>query len=158
MKKEISNPYTKVEGYNCFGCSPDNEHGLRMKFVEDGETLVCNWEPRGFLSGYNNVLHGGIQATLMDEIAAWFVQVKLKTAGLTSAINIRLKRSVPVKEGKLKLVARLKETRRNLVDIHVELINPDGKTGADGIITYYTFSPEVAKKELNYPGHEEFYS
>ncbi|MCF6170417.1 MAG: PaaI family thioesterase [Bacteroidales bacterium] len=157
MAKKIKNPYTKIAGYNCFGCSPDNENGLQMQFVEDGEFLTCEWEPRGFLAGYNNVLHGGIQATLMDEIAAWFIQVKMKTAGVTSSINIRLKRSVPVKEGKLRLVARLQETRKNLVDVHVELINPDGKIGAEGVITYYTFSPDVAREKLYFPRHEEFF-
>ncbi len=155
--RKILNPYTKVEGYNCFACSPNNENGLQMQFVEDGDFLICEWEPRGFLQGYHNVLHGGIQATLMDEIASWFIQIKLKTAGVTSNMNIRLKRSVPVKEGNLKLKAWLKEIRRNLVDVNVELINPDGKLGAGGVITYYTFSPEVAKEKLYFPDHEEFF-
>ena len=155
--KKILNPYTNIEGYNCFGCSPDNEHGLRMNFVEDGDCLTCDWEPRGYLAGYNNVLHGGIQVTLMDEIASWFIQIKLKTAGVTSNMNIRLKRSVPVKEGNLKLKAWLKEIRRNLVDVNVELINPDGKLGAGGVITYFTFPPDVAKEKLYFPNHDEFF-
>lgn len=156
--KKITNPYVKVEGYNCFGCSPDNENGLQMKFVEEGDFLLCDWEPRGFMAGYNNILHGGIQATLLDELASWFVQVKFKTAGVTSNINLRLKRTVPSNEGVLKLRAWLKESRRNLVDVHVELINPDGKIGAEGIVTYYTFPPDVAREKLHFPDdHEEFY-
>lgn len=155
--KKILNPYTKIEGYNCFGCSPDNENGLQMKFVEDGEYLTCDWEPKGFLAGYNNILHGGIQATLMDEIASWFVQVKLKTAGVTSTMNLRLKRTVPSNQGTLKLRAWLKEIRRNLVDVNVELINPDGKVGATGVITYFTFPPDVAKERLHYPEYREFF-
>ena len=155
--KKIRNPYVGIKGYNCFGCSPNNEHGLQMHFVEEGDYLTCDWAPRGFLAGYNNVLHGGIQATLMDEIASWFVQIKFKTAGVTSNMNIRLKRSVPVKEGNLKLRAWLKEVRRNLVDVNVELLTPDGKTGAEGVITYYTFSPEVAREKLYFPDPETFF-
>ncbi len=155
--KKILNPYVKIEGYNCFGCSPNNENGLRMNFVEDGDYLTCEWEPRGFLQGYNNVLHGGIQATLLDEIASWFVQIKLKTAGVTSNINIRLKRTVPTNEGNLKIRAWLKEIRRNLVDVNVELINPDGKVGVFGVITYFTFPLDVAKEKLRFPDHEEFF-
>ncbi len=157
MKRKINNPYTKIKGYNCFGCSPHNENGLRMQFVEDGDFLTCEWEPHGFLSGYRDILHGGIQATLMDEIAAWLIQVKMKTAGVTSTMNISLKRPVPVKEGKLKLKARLKEKRKNLVDVEVVLFNPDGKTGAEGVITYYTFSPEVAREKFYFPRHEDFF-
>ena len=128
-----------------------------MQFVEDGDYVTCEWEPRGFLQGYHNILHGGIQATLMDEIASWFVQVKLKTAGVTSGMNIRLRRTVYVDKGNLKLRAWLKEVRRNLVDVHVELINPDGNTGAEGVITYFTFPPETAREKLNYPDPEDFF-
>ncbi len=152
----IHNPYRHVEGYNCFGCSPNNENGLQMQFFEDGDEIICDWEPRGFLQGYFNVLHGGIQATLMDEIAAWLVQVKLKTAGVTSRIDVRLKRPVPVNEGPLHLVARLQEKRRNLADIWVELHNPDGTIGAEGMITYYTFREDIAREKLRYPGYERF--
>lgn len=155
--RKIVNPYTKVEGYNCFACSPNNENGLQMQFVEDGEYLICEWQPRGFLQGYNNILHGGIQATLLDEIASWLVQIKMKTAGVTSNMNIRLRKTVPTDKGKLILKAKLKETRKNLADVEVELINPDGKIGADGVITYFTFPPELAKERLNFPDFEDFF-
>jgi len=155
--RKIKNPYTSTDGYNCFACSPNNDNGLKMEFLEDGEYLVCEWQPRGFLQGYNNILHGGIQATLMDEIASWFVQVKLKTAGVTSNMNLRLKKTVPSNQGKLILRAWLKETRRNLVDVNVELINPDGKIGADGVVTYFTFAPEIAREKLRFPEPDDFY-
>lgn len=155
--KKIVNPYVKVEGYNCFACSPYNENGLQMTFIEDGDYLVSNWTPKGFLAGYNHILHGGIQATLMDEIASWFVQVKMKTAGVTSNMNLRLKRTVHTNQGPLKLRAWLKEVRRNLVDVNVELINPDGKVGAEGVVTYYTFPQEIAREKLNFPEPDDFF-
>ena len=155
--RKILNPYTKVEGYNCFACSPNNENGLQMTFVEEGDYLLCDWEPRGFMAGYNNILHGGIQATLLDEIASWFIQVKMKTAGVTSNMNLRLKRTVHMNQGTLKLRAWLKEVRRNLVDVNVELMNPDGKVGAEGVITYYTFTEDVAREKLNFPKPDEFF-
>ena len=156
-KRKILNPYAKMEGYNCFGCSPNNENGLQMNFIEDGEFLTCEWEPRGFLQGYTNVLHGGIQATLLDEIASWFVQIKLKTAGVTSNMNIRLRRTVPTNQGNLMIRAWLKEVRRNLVDVNVELINPDGRQGTVGVVTYFTYPTDVAREKLRFPEHEEFF-
>lgn len=155
--RKILNPYTRVEGYQCFGCSPDNPHGLKMTFVEDGEEILSEWEPKDFLQGYFKVLHGGIQATLMDEIGSWLVHIQLKTAGVTSSMNIRLLKSVPINKGKIRLLARLKEKRRNLVDVHVELYCPDGQLGAQGVITYFTYSPEIAKEKLYYPEPEEFF-
>ena len=128
-----------------------------MQFVEDGDYVTCEWEPRGFLQSYHNILHGGIQASLMDEIAAWLVQIKCKTAGVTSNMNLRLKKAVPINEGKLKLKAWIKEKRRNLVDVNVELHNPDGKLAAKGVITYFTYPPEIAKEKLRFPEYEEFF-
>ena len=36
--KKIINPWRNHEGYNCFGCSPDNPIGLHLEFYEDGVT------------------------------------------------------------------------------------------------------------------------
>jgi len=155
--KKILNPYTKYDDYNCFGCSPDNSQGLKMKFFEDGEYVISTWKPVTFLQGYHNVLHGGIQATLMDEIGSWFVQIKQKTAGVTSNMNIRYLSKVSVIDGDIKLRASLIKKRRNLIDVLVELFDSHEKLCAKGEITYFTFSPEVAKEKMFYPKYGEFF-
>ena len=38
--RRIINPYTKLEGYNCFGCSSKNDFGLQMDFFEDGDYIM----------------------------------------------------------------------------------------------------------------------
>lgn len=153
---KIKNPYVGMDGYQCFGCSPDNENGLQMQFKEEGEYIVCDWEPRGFLQGYVNVLHGGIQATLMDEIASWLVQVKLGTAGVTSKLTIRYLKPVPVNEGNIRIRAKLMETKRNLVHIKAELFCHDGNLCAEAEVTYFTFDEKVARERLHYPGVQAF--
>ncbi|NQU34022.1 MAG: PaaI family thioesterase [Bacteroidetes bacterium] len=155
--KKILNPYPKYEGYNCFGCSPKNDHGLKMEFFEDGDYIICDWKPVGFLQGYHNVLHGGIQATLMDEIGSWFIQIKLKTAGVTSNMNVRYLNPVSIVKGNIKLRASLIQKRRNLIDVLIELFDSNEKLCAKGEITYFTFSQDIAKKELYYPNFEEFF-
>ena len=69
--KKIINPWKDMEGYNCFGCSPDNEAGVRMEFYEDGDEVVSIWKPRPEYQGWLNTLHGGIQSVLLDEICGW---------------------------------------------------------------------------------------
>lgn len=155
--KKILNPYPKYPGYNCFGCSPNNENGLKMEFFEEGDYVKCKWKPVSFLQGYHNVLHGGIQATLMDEIASWFVQIKLKTAGVTSNLNIRYLVPVTVIDGDIYLQASFISKRRNLVDVLVELFDSNKKLCAKGEITYYTFTREQAKEKLYYPEYNEFF-
>ena len=43
--KKIINPWKGLEGYNCFGCAPNNEAGIKMEFYEDGDEVVSIWKP-----------------------------------------------------------------------------------------------------------------
>jgi uncharacterized protein (TIGR00369 family) len=154
--KLLSNPFRKLDGYNCFGCSPDNPHGLRMQFFDEGDSLVSTWEPSHNFQGWHNVLHGGIQATLMDEIASWVVFAKLGTTGVTSKMEIKLSKPMLMDKGPVKLVARLREMRRNIAVIDVELSDCEGIVCAEGVFHYFTYPEGVAKKKLFYPGKEKF--
>lgn len=60
-----------MEGYNCFGCAPNNEAGVKMEFYEDGDEVISIWKPQPQFQGWIDTLHGGIQAVLLDEICAW---------------------------------------------------------------------------------------
>ncbi len=40
--KKIINPWKGMEGYNCFGCAPNNEAGVKMEFYEDGDEVIRN--------------------------------------------------------------------------------------------------------------------
>lgn len=153
---KINNPFYKLEGYNCFGCSPHNEFGLRMNFVLEGDTVVCHWQPENHLQGWVGVLHGGIQATLMDEIASWYVFVKLQTAGVTSKMEVKLLKPVMMDKAPLKLTARLQEMKRNIAVIQVELYMSDGTLGAEALMHYYTYPQKIASEKLFYPGINEF--
>ena len=84
---KIINPWEGMEGYFCFGCAPNNESGLKMEFYEDGDEIVSKWVPEARFQGWLNTLHGGIQATLLDEICAWVIARKLQTAGVTSRME-----------------------------------------------------------------------
>lgn len=157
LKKKIINPYEDLEGYNCFGCSPKNELGLRMEFVEEEDLVTCTWEPEAHFAGYKRVLHGGIQATLLDEIASWCVQVKLKTAGVTANLDLRYKKPLFVDEGALTLKARIEKVERRIAHVHTELLNPAGEVCCTGIVKYFTYPEEIAREKLYYPEFERFF-
>ena len=155
--KALSNPFASLEGYNCFGCSPHNMAGLRMKFFEDGDEIVSEWTPHDGYQGYHNVLHGGVQATLMDEIASWVVYVKLTTAGFTSRADVRYRKTVYVDHGPVTLRAKCTGMRRNLADIEVKLFDTDGNLCTEGTFTYFTYSKEKAREHMFYPGLSAFF-
>ncbi len=154
--KPLKNPYAKYDEYNCFGCSPDNPIGLNLEFYEKGEYIYAEWIPNHDLEGFFNVLHGGIQATMLDEIASWVVFVKLGTAGVTSKMEVRYKRPVSIENGKIRLQARLQQMNRNIAVIRSEILDNNGRICSEADVEYFTYSPEKAMQKLYYPGREEF--
>ena len=156
-KRKILNPYAKMDGYNCFGCSPDNHLGLQLEFFEDGDDVICEWEPKEHFGGYKSVLHGGIQATLLDEIASWCIQIKLKTAGVTANIDLRYKKTVFVDKGKILLKARIKEVAKRLALVETELYNHQNELGCYGIIKYFVYPEEIAREKLYFPEFGKFF-
>lgn len=155
--RKINNPFIHLEGYYCFGCSPDNPNGLHMTFQEKEEEIISVWDPVPYFQGYHKVLHGGIQAALMDEIASWTVYVKVRTSGVTSKAEIRYRKTVNIDQGPLTLKARVAGIRRNLADISVRLLSANDDLLAEGVFTFFTFPEKKAKESLYYPEHEAFY-
>lgn len=156
-KRTITNPFTSIEQYNCFGCSPSNEHGLQMQFYDEGEETVCEWQPKQHFQGYGNVMHGGIISTLMDEIASWYVFTKLKTAGVTYKLEVKFKSPVYTNKGCITLRARIREESKRIADIDVKLFDHEGELCAEGIVGYFVFPEKWAKEKLYYPDFDSFF-
>jgi len=154
---KLKNPYAGLPGYFCFGCSPRNEAGLRMEFFEEGDEVVSAWEPDARFQGFHDILHGGIQSTMIDEIASWLVFVKLDTAGVTYRLNVRYRAPVSLSKGIITLRARLKEQRRNIATIQVDLYDGEGNRCSEGEADYFTLPGERAREEFHFPGKQSFY-
>ena len=136
------------KGYNCFGCAPNNPCGLKMEFYEDGDDIVCFWTPDDNYQGWLKTLHGGIQATLMDEISAWVIARKLQTSGMTTGMNVKYKH--PIATGvneQLEVRGRISEMTRNFAFIHVEIIynNP---VCTEAELTFFCFPKEKAQRDF----------
>ncbi len=156
MPKHILNPYLAVDGYHCFGCSESNPIGLHLHFVDEGDFVSATWMPAKNYEGWINVLHGGIQATLMDEIASWLVFTKLATAGVTRQLDVTYKKPVLISDGLITLQARLTSFSRQLAEMSVSL-HSGGIIKATAKIVYYCYPEDQAQKTFFYPGSDAFY-
>jgi len=153
--KKIKNPYSKLETYNCFGCSPKNPIGLHLNFVLEGDEVISKWTPSHNYEGWHNILHGGIQATLMDEIASWTVLSFLKTSGFTIKMNIQLHKNVLISDGEIMLKAKLKNKKLNLATIETQIFNSKQELCTEGEFVYYVYSQEIAKQRFHFPENED---
>ncbi len=143
--------------YQCIGCSPHNPIGIKLEFWDDGEGLYAEWEPRPEFMGWVNVLHGGIQATLLDEISAWVVYTKCATAGVTAEMQVKYKNTVFTNQGKIILRAVLLEQNKRIAVIQARLFDKDEKLCAEATVKYFIFPEKIAREKFHYPGVEAFY-
>ena len=105
-----------MDGYHCYGCDPNSPQGLRMEFYENGDEIVSVWHPRPEYQGWVNTLHGGIQATLADEISSWVVFRKFQTSGVTSKMEVRYHKPIHTTDDHIVLRASVRRQRRNIVE------------------------------------------
>lgn len=152
--KKIINPWKGLEGYNCFGCASCNEAGLKMEFYEDGDEVVSIWKPRPEYQGWINTLHGGIQAVLLDEICAWVILRKMQATGVTSKMETRYRKSIATTDSHVVLRAHIKEVKRNIVLVEAVIYNEAGEVCTEALCTYFTFSKEKSKEEMNFQSCE----
>ena len=148
--KKIINPWKDLEGYNCFGCAPNNESGVKMEFYEDGDEVASIWKPRPEYQGWLNTLHGGIQSVLLDEICGWVVVRKLQTSGVTSKMETRFRKPVSTTDSHVVLRASIREQKRNIVIIDAKLYNEAGEVCSEAVCTYFTFPKEKAEQEMHF--------
>src|SRR5687767_12851384 len=58
----------------CYGCGPNNPHGLQIKsfWSDDGKYVIATFDPKPYhTSGFDNVMYGGLVASLIDCHSNW---------------------------------------------------------------------------------------
>ena len=88
----------KFESYgNCFVCGENNPGGLRLRFEINREerTLKTTFVASPVFQGYDDVVHGGIISTLLDEAMAKLAY-ELGYHAVTGTLDIRFKNPAPV--------------------------------------------------------------
>jgi uncharacterized protein (TIGR00369 family) len=86
------------ENDSCFVCSPHNAAGLQLQFYTDGEKVVSWFEVPAHLSGWDRIFHGGLIATMLDEVMGWTALHILKQMTLTREITVKFLKPVYVGE------------------------------------------------------------
>lgn len=136
-------------GQPCFGCSPDHPFGLRLTFAREGEDIVTRFTPGEGHQGPVGIMHGGLVATLADEVAAWAVIAQLGKFGFTASFEARLHEPVRVGvplEGRARVVRDL----RRIVDVSVRIVQ-SGKVAFTGTFKFVVLDRGGAEKMLGGP-------
>jgi acyl-coenzyme A thioesterase PaaI-like protein len=99
MQRDEKIPIEKVDGHTCFACGTANPIGLQMNFYRQGENICSDITLGEFHVGWENIAHGGIISTMLDEVMSWTVLYFKRSFFVTRKMEIKYVRQVPV--GKL---------------------------------------------------------
>jgi uncharacterized protein (TIGR00369 family) len=80
----------------CFGCSTANPDGLQMAFRRRGKEVEARYTVADRFHGAPGVVHGGIVATLLDEVSCALAVFVLDRHVVTGELTVRYERPVPV--------------------------------------------------------------
>ena len=85
----------------CFGCGPNNPNGLRLEFTRTAERSVeTRFKAQPHHCGAPEVIHGGIQATLLDEVFGIVIRSQFASgevpAIVTAEFTLRYRKPAPV--------------------------------------------------------------
>ena len=130
--------------HNCFACSPQNPYGLHMQLYTDENTVMSRITLPEHFSGWGRVAHGGILATLLDEIMGWTGLYLLQQVTLTQKMTVEFVKTAYVGET-LEAVGRIIGTsgKRN-AEIEGVITRDTGEVCAKSRGDFTTLSPRLA--------------
>jgi acyl-coenzyme A thioesterase PaaI-like protein len=82
----------------CFGCSPTHPSGLNLRFRRWGERVLSRYTIADRFHGAPGVAHGGIVATILDEISCAAVHLVTDRWVTTGELTVRYERPCPVEQ------------------------------------------------------------
>jgi uncharacterized protein (TIGR00369 family) len=130
---------------NCFGCAPNNTKGLNLRI----------WYTRGGCKSYHSIseehcgfeglAHGGIIATLLDEVAAWTIITHLQQIGITIEATVRYLKPVPTGV-QIIIEGKIRERREEKVEVITTILSQDKKVLAEAESSWFLPSPITLQK------------
>ena len=75
--------------FGCFVCGLQNPQGLRLDFVSDARVVESCFQFRKEHCGFRGTVHGGLIATVLDEVMAWVIGVHARRFAYCAELNTR---------------------------------------------------------------------
>ena len=128
----------------CFVCGDQNESGLKARFfVQSDGSVASEYTVEQRFAGYDNIMHGGIAASLLDEV---MIKAILKDDILAVTAEMTVKFKAPVYVGqKMVLVGRVIESKGRLYRTE-GVAEVAGKVVAEATGTYIRARGELAEE------------
>ena len=111
---------------NCFVCGVENPIGLKVKFSIVNEVCIGSFTPQIQHTGYDNLTHGGILFSLLDDVMANWAWLQGKKC-FTAKADIRYRQELPIGTEVL-LEGRCTKLRGRLAQMEGVIIRKDDQS------------------------------
>jgi acyl-coenzyme A thioesterase PaaI-like protein len=136
----------EIAPHRCFACGSLNRDGLGLVIHVEAQRawIETRLDPR--FQGWDGIAHGGIVATILDEVMAWSLAAE-DTWGVTARMAIHFRRPVPL-DSPIRADGWIVRSRRRLQDTAARLV--DVTTGVELATAtgLYVSADEARKAEL----------
>ena len=127
----------------CFVCGDLNQFGLQAKFFYDDGRAICEVSADERFEGYRGIYHGGIIATLLDEVMIKAI-LAVDCYAVTAEMTVRYR--APVRIGdQLKFVGRVVRRKGR-----VYLTEGEVTVGSDQVVAMATGKYIEARPEMSF--------
>ena len=117
----------KAEPHDCFACGDVNEVGLHLQIRPMPGGAWAEVTVAEHFQGWGGVVHGGIVATILDDVMSWSL-TELDFWGMTTRLDVSFRK--PMLTGRrVRAEGRLVEHRRRIVKTAGRII--DVETGEE---------------------------
>ena len=115
-------PHTR----SCFVCGESNPVGLKLRFETDGQVVRARFILRTEHVGFRQTVHGGLIATVLDEIMVWGCAVRTKRFAFCAELAVRFIRPVRPNEALVATAELVADRRGKLYEAKADLQNQAG--------------------------------
>ena len=124
----------------CFCCGADNERGLRLaiRYPEKG-VAETSLEVPSWFSGWRNMTHGGLIATLLDELMA-HACVEMSKMAVTAEMTVRYQKAVET-GSTIRVVGKVEEARGRILTTRGWIYDAEGTVAAEATARFIVTAP-----------------
>jgi acyl-coenzyme A thioesterase PaaI-like protein len=80
----------------CFACGTKNPLGLQLQFIQSSDRLQTRFKPQPQWQGWVNVLHGGLQSAILDDLMSNHLFRLERVWAVTAELSLRFRHPVPL--------------------------------------------------------------
>lgn len=135
----------------CFVCGSNNPSGFDITFYYRNGRIEADFIPQERHTGYQNVVHGGLLATLLDECMGWSSILSRRVMCVAAELSVRYKVSAHVGD-RLTVSGQLIEDKKRVILVKGEIMRDDGTVLCTGEGKFIPLPLEEQQRVIDYAG------